>query len=220
MDTRLEIYEAKVGDRIRFLFQYGHEVKALWWLQVLKDASLYTGPRVKDPSFVGEGSVTVGKEPVEVLYQDAIPTPATHRNRRHASFHGSGAANLGSLRHYQATLRDLQEQVLVCAGLVAHPSTFDGVSHLRKRDILWDYPIDEERPVTLMIYAAPITGFVPIHADADHQRIAVIEYPPEGEFKGLTVAFDCAHGAPGPWPPYSYVIARGGHSPEEPTVQS
>jgi hypothetical protein len=144
------IWEAPLGARIRIgLITNDNRIRALLWIQISKDGSLYLGARKPDLE-----SQKLGAKPIEgresfIGYDEGEPIQdeAASKNPK-LSFHASGVVHAAGKMWFRNTIRDLRERQLICQILFQHPSTFSCLEKVKKHDIgLW-YPVDDEYPIS------------------------------------------------------------------------
>jgi len=159
---------------LRFLFRYGDDFRAMSWMQVGSDGSLYLNPRRKPagPGIHAEG-VNDGKGGisditwVEIERTDVVAPKVSH--------HASGLVKTGSHRSMSVNVRDIQVSTLIRMQDYSHPSRFDVIPQqdLRQTDVVvpWftgqPYELFDDKALTSRIWVAPL--------DSGHAQVPVIE---------------------------------------------
>jgi hypothetical protein len=139
----------KVGPHqpARVLLRYDEAWRPIFWLEFGSDGSIYLGPRY---ARLGPATKVTTFGPIRSLSIDPdqgerVPVESLKGGR--ITFHPSGLINLGDERLWRPPLRELTAQERLCAVRFEHPSAFEPVEDVRKRDICLPYPIDESRPL-------------------------------------------------------------------------
>lgn len=162
--------------QLRFLFSYRGELRAMSWMTVGSDGSLYLNPRLRakrspySGSAVADGAggfTDVDLREVAVAAVDDLNPKLSH--------HASGVVNRTDHRSRGVSPRSVTENTLFRQDDYAHPSRFNAipVDKLRPTDIVvptvggGPFELDEDRPLTSRIMVAPLMG-----GDA---QVAVIE---------------------------------------------
>ena len=203
----LALFTPDPGDRIRLLISYAGSWRALLWLKVGKDGSIYLAPRIENVTQVKRG----GKEPedgiVTIQYDEGeiVDDIETLKNPK-LSFHASGLIRAGSERLKGTSLRDLKEQILLCEILFEHPSKREPIDKIGDRDICMEYPVDEQMPLLGGLLVAPRDRVSPATFEgAVHCSVVGLNYTGLQDVQDLFVQFALWHGLVGEWPPMTYM---------------
>ena len=204
----LALYSPEPGDRVRLLVSYGGAWRALLWLKVGKDGSIYVAPRITDVTTVKKGMKKTEQNQVTISYDegDTVLDAETLKNPK-LSFHASGLIRATGDRLRGHNLRELEEQVELCQILFEHPRIREPIAEVRERDICLEYPIDDERPLIGSLLVAPSRRMnpPPVFADAIHCSSMGLRYTGLDEMQDIVVLFALRHGLKGSWPPMTYV---------------
>ena len=150
---------------LRFLFRYGGEFRAMAWMQIGADGSLYLNPRRKaaGPAYHAEG-VADGKGGMSDLLWVEIESADVQNPK--VSHHASGLVKAGSSRSMSVNVREVQEPTLFRMHDYSHPSRFDEIraNQTREADIVvpWytgePYELFDDKPLTSRVWVAPLRG--------------------------------------------------------------
>lgn len=165
---------------LRFLFRYDGHFRAMCWMKVGKDGSLYLNPRTggMKPILHGEGiSDGVGGWTQRKWRE---PDGSYVQNRK-VSYHASGHVKGGTKMSRSVSVRHVERSTLIRQDDYAHPSRFAVIKPetMKTNDIIIPgqngepYELDEERPLTSRVFAAPLragNAQVPIIDDDPHAR--------------------------------------------------
>ncbi len=148
---------------LRFLFRYHGDYRALCWLQVGPDGSLYLNRRRKPsgPGIHAEG-VTGGRGELSEITWAEIESTAVQNPK--VSHHASGIVTAGSTRSESISPRDVKESTLLRSDDYTHPSRFDVIdrANFRETDIVvpWfdgePYELLDDQPLTSRVWVAPL----------------------------------------------------------------
>lgn len=207
--------------KLRFLFSHDGGLRALAWMNVGADGSLYLNHRIDAPNAASDGEgVADGKGGfAEVEWRELSLTEDEMRKRK-LSQHASGVVKSGDKRSWSVNVRDVAESTLVRQDEYAHPSRFEAIpaAALRSTDLVVPgqdgapYEIQEDRPLTSRVFVAPLNdgaAQVPIIDDdpaADTQTAIVVPYTNLRGCQSLTYQIQFFNRAPGAaWPDRSIV---------------
>lgn len=197
------IYETSVRDDVRLVLNYKGEYRAVLWFTVADDASLYMGPCIKNPTILKQGSVERTGGPLTIQYADGEPIDDAI-NASKLSFHGSGQINDGSSRRtFRTPLKNITKLDKLCDLLFMHPSKYDLATTLRAKDIVLDYPLDEDSPMVgqLRVAANYSERNLKLRTDVVVHQILACDYSE----LGLCLIWDLWNIRESPWPPYAYI---------------
>jgi hypothetical protein len=208
----LGLWEAPLGARIRIGFvPTGDSLRALLWIQVSKDGSIYLGPRKPNSRFQKLGSKKIKGKETFIGYDEGerIQDAASLRNPK-LSFHASGAIHAGGKRWFRSTLRGLNKRQLICQILFQHISEFPYLGKIKKHDIGLRYPVEDEYPVLGHIYVTPLSEQNPPVQirDARYQWSVVLAYRGLDAVPDVAVQVIFYHAKKGTWPPATYLVWR------------
>ncbi len=204
-----------VGRRkLRFLFMYNGQLRAMAWLAVGSDGSLYLNPRLKPHRGLISGSAIADgiggftdtdlrEVPVESL---AEPNPKL-------SHHASGVVVRADGRSTSLSPRSVTENTLFRQDDYGHPSRFEVIPppDLRTTDVIVPsvggvpFELDEGRPLTSRIMVAPLReGEAQVQliddVEVDAQTTIVAPFRNLVGCQDLTYQVTFFNGRPGPWP--------------------
>ena len=148
---------------LRFLFRYGNDHRAMAWMQIGADGSLYLNPRRKagGPAYHAEG-IADGKGGMSDLMW--VEIEAAEIQNPKVSHHASGLVKAGTSRSVSVNVRDVHEPTLFRMQDYTHPSRFDVIpgDQMRETDIVvpWytgqPYELFDDRPLTSRVWVAPL----------------------------------------------------------------
>jgi hypothetical protein len=158
VQQEFHVYSPEIGDRIRVAIHYGRHWRPIFWFEVERDGSIYLGPRYISITSLRKGSQSSQDRSTIIKYADGqtVDDPDLLRAAK-MSFHASGMIRAAGDRLFRQSLRELNEQQLLCHVLFQHPQYFATVftQQIRKRDVCLRYQIDESRPLQAQFYVAP-----------------------------------------------------------------
>jgi hypothetical protein len=148
---------------LRFLFRYRDEFRAMCWIQIGADGSLYLKGRRKS---AGRGIHAEGVNDGYGGFSDITwaEIERTALQNPKVSHHASGIVTAGSTRSKSISPRDVTESTLFRAMDYTHPSRFDVIepANFRETDIVvpWfdgePYELLDDRPLTSRVWVAPL----------------------------------------------------------------
>jgi hypothetical protein len=205
------VFEPNPGDRIRILIEYKGTWRALFWVKVASDGSVYLGPRIKKPKTIKKGRSIANNGTISVNYSDGVEVEIDKQpNKAKFSFHASGIINnLINERSIRSSLRDIQEQEHLCTILFYHPDKFEEISieKIKKRDICLRYPIEDDYPIMMNVFIAPTQKLQLVNMVTEKQQLnIVLLYKNLQNISDMAVQLSIFTPAKGPWPPYTYVL--------------
>jgi len=205
------IFDPNPDDRIRILVEHKGVWKALFWIKVSKDGSIYLSPRYTNPKILKTGkSVPNDNGLINIKYSEGVKIKdLSQANKAKMSFHASGIINFLNMRTKRNTLRNLAEQEQLCTMFFQYPGKFDTIptENLKKRDICLRYPIEEDYPIFMHVFVAPTPKFQLVDMGVEkHQVNLVLQYNNIENIGDFTVQLSIFAPAKGEWPPYTYVI--------------
>ena len=212
MSSQVEsaFFEPDLDDRIRILIEYKESWKAIFWLMVSKDGSVYLGPRKKRILSLRKGSTQSVNGNISVNYSDGteITNKELFKNAK-ISFHASGIINSTGERNFRGSLRNIQQQELLCTVLFQSLDRFDSIpmNKLKARDICLKFPIHEGYPLFMYVFVAPTPKVTLNYFESAKDQVNILL--PYKELEGtpnLTVQLNLTTDAKGPWPPYTYIL--------------
>jgi len=150
---------------LRLLFQYQYEFRAMAWMQIGADGSVYLNPRRKPtgPGVHAE-AVADGTGGISELIFAAVE-PGDMSNPK-VSHHASGLVKAGSRRSMSVAVRNVREPTLVRKQDFSHPSRFEVIKQeaMRETDIVvpWHtgepYELFDDKPLTSRMWIAPFSS--------------------------------------------------------------
>ncbi len=150
---------------LRFLFRHQGEYRAMCWLQVGADGSLYLNRRRK-PSGPGihAEAVADGRGGASEVTWAEIESTAIQNPK--VSHHASGVVKAGSNRSKSLSPRKVREATLFRQDDYVHPSRFDVIkpANVRETDIVvpWfdgePYELSDDQSLTSRVWVAPLKG--------------------------------------------------------------
>jgi hypothetical protein len=208
----IPVYEMMANQRVRLLLPYGGFERAFFWFAIGEDGSIYAGVRKKRFTDGKVLTKSASGNSTRLLYDEGDRFPADAKLGSKVSVHASGIVHIGvrpGFRSIRPPLRNLKEPALICVAVIEHPQNFEPVSSIRNRDVLTRYPIVEEMPLWMRIYAAPAgTAYIGDPSPGIAYRMTSLFQCSDlnAEMPKLSLQVDLCHGARGPWPPYSYMV--------------
>ena len=202
------VYEATPGDRIRIAIPYGGDWPFIFWIKVGNDGSTYLGPRYNEILGMKTGAKRTEEGRLTITYEEGTEvTDPHHLNMKgKVSFHASGVINAAGFRLIRAPLRNISEQQELCRVLFQHPTRFASDS-VGDRDVLLDYPYDEERPIQAIVFVAPLhKGKLVRIRDCTFQVNLIFPFKGLDGVPDLSLQVVMFHGSKVEWPPCSSVI--------------
>jgi len=201
------IYDLAPKQVVRLILQAGDIRRALLWLMVGKDASVYVGlPRAT--AWVKQGQKRpVAGGTVEVKYAEG-----EHVSNRellkslHLSFHPTGAINSAGRRSYIPEWRELKKARQLCQILFETIEAYPTASAVRKRDIPVNYKPELNRPLIGQLLIMPPNNPVIVNGQASSQLIVAFDITTTAApstFRLQIALFDGPVGKP---PPATYVV--------------
>ena len=214
LEEQIPIFEMKANDRVRLLLNYGGEQRPFFWFSMGKDASIYGGVRKKKIVEALIISKTGPSSSLSVKYVEGEPMPSSDGTfSSKISVHASGITHTETKPGTRLTLpplRGLQIPLLLCLVTFQHPQTFEPTRSIRNRDVVTGYPIAEEMPLWMRIFATPSGVMLPPEPNNPrvvHQKTMLFACQGlAADAPNLSLQIDLCHGARGPWPPYSSMI--------------
>jgi hypothetical protein len=210
----IPVYEMTARERVRLLLSYGGFERPFFWFAIGEDGSIYAGVRKKRFTQGKVMTKSASGNSTRILYDEGDWLPADAKLDSKVSVHASGIVHTAvrpGFRFIRPPLHDLKEPTLICVVLIEHPQNFEPASSIRDRDVLTQYPIVEEMPLWMRIYAAPAgTAYIGDPTPDIAYRMTFL-FQCSGlnaEMSKLSLQIDLCHGAPGPWPRYSYMVFR------------
>jgi hypothetical protein len=154
---------ARAGRTFRLCIEFAAVMRALLWIKLSKDGSLYTAFCQKNstdplrlvPAVMQDGSVEFRWDRSESIAH--LPP------REKMSFHASGVILSRLGRSVSVNLRLLTERTLICTYLPRHPDMWEPVQVPKTRDISVRELIADECPLTIELYYQP-AGTLPLIA--------------------------------------------------------
>jgi hypothetical protein len=193
-DRRLAVLLLPDPERrvLHFLFRYGDGVRAMAWMQIGADGSLYLNPRRKPagPGYHAEG-VNDGKGGIADITWVEMESAEIENPK--VSHHASGVVKTGSHRSMSVNVREVEEATLFRMQDYSHPSRFDVIpeNDMRETDIVvpWftgqPYELFDDRPLTSRVWVGRLRdghAQVPVIEDIDdaHKGQTAIVVPVKG----------------------------------------
>lgn len=142
------------GEHFRFCVEYETQIRALLWLSIRRDGSLYTGfgnaSRESIKRFIGQrredGTTSFSWGEYEFVAGPERPK---------MSFHSSGVILGSHGRSVGVNLRLLTQRTLLCTYLPSHPTEWRVVPTPRRHDAVASKLIMDECPVSVDLYYQP-----------------------------------------------------------------
>jgi hypothetical protein len=205
--------------RLRFLFGYLGELRAMAWMAVGADGSLYLNHRLSDRNKMISGQgIADGQGGFTDLRLEEREVPAGIV-RPKLSYHASGIITRGDERSRSVSIREVTESTLIRQDRYAHPSLFDVVQPpLRQTDIVIPdtagkpFELQDERPLGSRVFVAPLVdgeAKVPVINDLpiDSQTAVVIPYQHLQRCQDVTYQLQFFLDPPGTaWPEGSFAV--------------
>lgn len=199
---------------LRLLFSDGSDLRAMCWVNVGSDGSLYFNPRLKPESKLIHGSgVADGKGGFTELVVHETPIEEVSERNPKISQHSSGVVRRAHQRSRSLNVREITESVLVRQDQYAHPSRFDVVnpSSLRSTDIVVPtaggapYELYDSHPLESRVVVAPLRSGeaqVQVFDDlrTDSQTAIVIPATNLLDCQDLTYQIQFFNGPAATWP--------------------
>jgi len=206
-------YSVKAGDKIRMAFHYDQRWRPFFWFSVGSDGSVYLGPRYEEVIFLRKGAKESDGSKVRIHYEEGQPV-ANPDQQAKLSFHASGRIHSFGDLGFSKSFRDISVQVPVCLMLVAHPATYKPIKEPRQRDVCIAWPLKENRPVYLAMFAAPIDrGHLVQQKSATRQTNLLFPFADLVGCQNLLFQVVIAHGAEGEWQSLSHLVWASGRAP-------
>ena len=202
----LALFSADPGDRVRLLIKYAGSWRALLWIKVGSDGSIYAAPRITGVASVKKGTKELHGGEATIKYGEGDPVldPETLRNPK-VSFHASGLIRAGGDRLKGPSLKELTGQRMLCQFLLEHPRVREPIDKVRRRDICLDYPVQENRPLFCGLIVSSLESLSPaMFEKATHCSRAAVQFSGLGEVPDLFVQMALWHGPAGSWPPETF----------------
>jgi hypothetical protein len=196
--------------RIAFISKT-NSIHPILWIKTSDDASVYIGPRLKGELSIKGGSKIAKNEHVRINYNEGveITDPNVLKNKKHVSFHGSGAINFAGERAFGANLRELKEKIKLTTIMLQHPSKHPEITNPKNFDICLKYPIDIACPVLCNVYAGPYEEFRPTeYKNFKNQLSVILRYEKVETVGSLAIEFVFHHGQVGTWPQMMYFLTK------------
>lgn len=208
-------YPSPGRQRVRFLFMYEEELRAIAWMNVGRDGSLLYNASVAKggPTIVKHGSVQSdanGTATIEYSAGCLVEDQALRDS--HITYHASGLVKSGNVRTWSVSLRELEGTQQLFQAVFRHPRTCPTVHEPRRWDAtplalgsslgaLVPYKLTDDRPLVGIVLAAP-TGRLEL---PDWGSALIMPFTDLRECQDLELAFifDTQVGA---WAPHSYVV--------------
>jgi hypothetical protein len=151
--------------RLRFLFGHHGELRAVAWMKLGTDGSLYMSPRLPDAKeFIHGQGINDGKGGVTSLQLVATPSAEVDPADRKISYHASGRVRGHRGFTPSVSLRDVEEPTLISQGQYTPSSRFAVVPPhaVRSTDIVVPfldgkpYELSDDRPLMSRTFVAPL----------------------------------------------------------------
>ena len=201
-------------DCIRLLIVYEGQARPIFWFSMGKDSSIFAGIRKTKINEIRIASKVVSGSAIRFEYNEGEVVASDEQNPSKISIHASGIVYT-SIRpgflFVQPALRELTGPQLLSVVAFEHPSKFEPVTSVRRRDVVLDYPISESSPLWMRMFATPgssvqLTENEPNVVYRQTMLFRCLNRKPTATL--ISLQFDLCHGAHGPWPPYSCSIFR------------
>lgn len=148
---------------LRFLFAYLGELRAIAWMAVGADGSLYLNHRLSGSNKVISGQgIADGQGGFTDLRLEEGEVPVGIAKPK-LSYHASGIVTRADERSHSVSIREVTESTLLRQDRYAHPSRFDVVrSPLRATDIVvpdgagQPFTLQDDRPLGSRVFVAPL----------------------------------------------------------------
>jgi hypothetical protein len=196
------------GRDLRVCADYQGQVRALLWLNIGRDGSLYTSycARRTQPGFrlipevLADGSSRFTWDRKEVAELDP--------EREKVSFHASGLIYARIGWSVGINLRLLTQRTHLCTYFPRHPSYWPVVKAPRQRDLVVRELLQDECPITVELYYQPAGELPVMPTDLTSGRFVLpVGYlDVEGHGRVLLHLVFCRQPGASSWPP-SWVIA-------------
>ena len=150
------------GRRMRVCVEYGPSIRALLWLNVAKDGSLYTGYSTRG---IGPSKELIPKQlpdgAFEFEWEGERRLLTSMRDK--ISFHASGIILSDIGRSVGVNLRLLSQRTLLCSYLPKHPDDWRVVRGTASGDIVITQLLSDDCPMVIELFYQP-AGSLPILA--------------------------------------------------------
>lgn len=169
-------------NRVRFLFAHNAQLRAVVWMMVGSDGSLYLNDRplsFQQPKTLykskgvadGNGSFSEMNVPHSTKWTDI------KENERKISYHSSGWVKGYGDFNQSINLRNITERTLIQANQYTRPERYGVIKEdkLRSTDIVvpaWDkdvFELDDTKPLMCRVFVEPLKG--------DRAQIGILERP-------------------------------------------
>ena len=148
---------------LRFLFKHDGKLRAMCWMSIGNDGSLYLNPRTGGTSPIEHGDGIADGSGGFAQLQWGEPDSSEVQNRK-VSYHASGRVKGGARMSTSVSVRDIKQPTLIRQDDYAHPSRFAVIEPeaMRATDIVIPgqngepYELGEEHPMTSRVFAAPL----------------------------------------------------------------
>lgn len=207
--------------RLRFVFKLRDTLRAVAWMQVGADGSLYLNPRARPrEAIIHASGIADGKGGFSELEVRETPIDELADPNPKVSHHASGIVTGPTSRSRTVSVRKLKEHTLIRQDQYAEPSRFEVVDPgaLRSADIIVPtfgggaFEIKEEHPLASRVFASPLRSG---HAEVamldedtvtEGETVIVIPYTNLTGCQDLTYELHFFPGQPGQWPNWSFSL--------------
>lgn len=209
------VFDDFVRKKIRLLFAHRGDIRAVVWMMVGSDGSLYLNPRTvrKGPVITGRGTADGFGGFTELEWQELERLEGQDSK---VSYHASGIVKGANLFVQSTEVRNLAESTLIRQDMYSNPERFAVVraSQFRKTDVLvqtWGgqpFEFDDNRPLACRVFAAPLksgNAMVTVLDDVDgHQTALLFPFKRLENCQDLTYELVFFQGVEGQWPKQTF----------------
>jgi hypothetical protein len=185
---------------VRFAIAYGGVRRALLWLNVGDDGSIYLGiTRPAGVAFVG--SKALGEDgKVQLKYDEGKQVTAEElRRHRHFSLHPSGQDNAAGRTTFRDEWRTLRVPTQLCNNLLDEPIHYPALPNAPARAMDLHCHVDGSRPLSASLFVAPSPQVVGLSRTEEEIGVAFNVTEQLNGMRPLAVQLIIHTMPPGPW---------------------
>lgn len=202
-----KVHLPRVGDRVRLRLLHAGISRAVLWLRVGRDGSIYVGGLIGAPStgIIGSAPVENGRATVRISEGERLEGPTLPASTR-VSFKASGEIHIGNKVANGFPLAELNRLIRLCRVFFAHPSNYREATKRNANDHdfkIDDYPVDDARPIWAEIFVSPWQADAPIQMylvhQMKHKREILLGFRGLQSTPDLAIQISVGHGPKGSW---------------------
>lgn len=207
---KIAVYDAEAGDKIRIIAPYIDKYYIIFWLQVLKDGSVYCSVRKPNMTKYGTGTIIPTEKGVTLNFEnEQLMKEIIHYDKMRMSFHGSGIIH--SPEYGEVTtrkpIRELISQEELVVAIFEEPSKYDSVTSVRKKDLCILSEILPNHPIFLQAFIAPADKMQIVkYNEGNYQYTAILEYHNIDGIGDMNIQLCFCFDSEAQYPPYSYIV--------------